>query len=76
MYVNHKEDQHDRVVGRFKRNAGTGGDSSNSTANANQQSGNNNKELQLQSKLKEVLCTNLCMSAADAEKLIGQASEN
>ena len=76
LYVNHKEDQHDRVVGRFKQNAGAGGDSSNSNANANQQSGNNNKELQLQSKLKEVLCTNLCMSAADAEKLIGQASEN
>ena len=32
--------------------------------------------LQLQSKLKEIMCTNLCMSGNDAGKLFAQASEN
>ena len=32
--------------------------------------------LQLQSRLKEVMCTNLQLSSADVEKLFEQASEN
>ena len=32
--------------------------------------------LQLQSRLKEVMCTNLHLSSADVEKLFEQASEN
>ena len=32
--------------------------------------------LQLQSKLKEVMCTNLCMSGDDVDKLFAQALKN
>jgi len=32
--------------------------------------------LQLQGRLKEVMCTNLCMSSEDVDKLFSQAQEN
>ena len=70
LYVNHPEDQHDRVVGKFKKS--DGGDTTNSASNND----NATKQLQLQSKLKEVLCTNLCMSSDDVDKLLEKALEN
>ena len=70
LYVNHPEDQHDRVVGKFKKTDGGG------ATNPTQNNGGGTKDLQLQSKLKEVLCTNLCMSSDDVEKLFEKASEN
>ena len=60
MYVTHKPEDH--------RGKKLGSD----TAAATQAKPASN--LELQSKLKEVMCTNLCMSADDVEKLFAQAT--
>ena len=55
-------------MARYKKKSG-GTTGSNGTSNTS-------TNLELHSKLKDVLCTNLCMSSGDVDKLFEQASEN
>ena len=48
----------------------------NSSAKNDKKTESGANSLQLQSRLKEVMCTNLQLSGADVEKLFEQASEN
>ena len=66
MYVTHKAADH--------RGKKVGSDTAAATKGANADKAKPASNLQLQSKLKEVMCTNLCMSSDDVEKLFAQAT--
>ena len=74
LYVKHPPERHDAVVAHWKNKRAQGKNTEDSkTAPSDKTS---DSSLQLQSKLKEVLCTNLCLSAADVDKMFDQAQEN
>ncbi len=59
-----------------KKKNDAAGDSANVAASDKNAAAPDSTKLELSSRLKEVLCTNLCLSAEDAQKLIDQASGN
>ena len=65
MYQTHSEADHNG------KKLGT-----NTVTKNDKKAGSGANSLQLQSRLKEVMCTNLQLSSADVEKLFEQASEN
>ncbi len=80
LYVKHRADQHEEYVQqrrgkRGKPKTAAAGTSTGAT-NSNTQPPVGTQKLQLDSKLKDVLCTNLCMSSEDIDKLVEQASGN
>ncbi len=81
LYVSHPENEHAEITAKWKRlNNKKKGEAKENAANATDSSKETpapeNPSLDLSSRLKDVLCTNLCLSAEDAQKLIDQASGN
>ncbi len=75
MYVTHKPEDHDAMKARF----GWGKKPSNPTPPKadkvqDKSAPPGSAKLSLQSKLKEVLCTNLSLSKKDVQKMFDQAS--
>ena len=71
MYVMHRPDQH-----KGKRIKSETSPAANVTNDASKQAKKNDgtaADLQLQSKLKSVMCTNLCLSSEDVDKLFEEA---
>ena len=73
LYVQHPPERH-----RFKqpRKNGDKDEKDKGAPAANATTADSSLKLDLQSKLKEVLCTNLCLSDEDVDKLFEQASGN
>ena len=65
LYVRHHPDNH-----KFRKPRESGNDDKDTTPAAN------STKLDLQSKLKEVLSTNLCMSSEDIDRLFEEAASN
>ena len=68
MYVLHRPEQH---KGRRKNGTATAA----TTATSDEKKVTPAADLQLASRLKEVMCTNLCMSAADVDALFTEAGQ-
>lgn len=71
LYVKHHPDKHDEVTQRRKGNK-PAAPAATTTPNADAAK----VGLELQSKLKSVMCTNLCLSSEDVDKLFAEAQEN
>ena len=71
LYVKHHPDKHDEVTQRRK-----GYKPAAPAAPAGPQADAAKVGLELQSKLKSVMCTNLCLSSEDVNKLFAEAQEN
>ena len=68
MYVLHRPEQH---KGRRKNGTATAA----TTATSDEKKVTPAADLQLASRLKEVMCTNLCMSAEDVDALFTEAGQ-
>ena len=78
LYVTHKPENHDEHVGYWQKKNKEDGKSANATETAtpaSAASSTSNPALGLQSRLKEVMCTNLCMSSDDVNKLFDLANQ-
>ena len=71
MYVLHRPDQHKGK--RAKSDAAPAANLAKDTLKQENKSGGTAADLQLQSKLKTVMCTNLCMSSEDVDRLFEEA---
>ena len=78
LYVKHPPEKHDEVMKRrsqfTKKTAAT--TAAAGSAGGDEKPDATHSGLQLQGRLKEVMCTNLCMSSEDVDKLFSQAQEN
>ena len=75
MYVTHNPEEHKGKRANVQKTTVAATQGTNGTAK-NQYKANGAATLQLQSKLKEVMCTNLCMSGDDVDKIFAQAGGN
>ena len=72
MYVTHKTREHKGKRPNAQKTTVADTQGNNGVAKKEDKS-NGASTLQLQSKLKEVMCTNLCMSGDDVDKVFSQA---
>ena len=71
MYVLHLPDQHKGK--RVKSDAAPAVNLANDTSKQDDKSGSTAADLQLQSRLKTVMCTNLCLSSEEVDKIFDEA---
>ncbi len=82
LYVSHPKSEHEKYTSRYKRQQKKALENKDNSANATSadkekgDASSSTPSLDLASRLKEVLCTNLCLSSEDAQKLISQASSS
>ena len=75
MYVPHNPEDHKGKRPNAQRTTVAATQGTNGAAKKEDKS-NGTATLQLQSNLKEVMCTNLCMSLDNVDKIFAQAGEN
>ena len=80
LYVKHSADQHDEVMkrrGQFQKKTAATTTTSGTAASGDDAASETTKSaLQLTSKLKEVMCTNIFCTPEDCDKIFAQAQEN
>ena len=72
MYVLHRPENHQ---GRRKKGSGTAATTATPEEKKDEKKATPAADLQLAARLKEVMCTNLCMSAADVDALFTEAEQ-
>ena len=75
MYVTHKPEDHKRKMPNAQKDNVAATQGTDVAAKKDDKS-NGATTLQLYSKLKEFMCTNLCMSSDDVDKIFAQAGKN
>ena len=76
LYVKHPPERHDAVTAHWKAKRAQEKELKNEPPKTTPAANPPGSSLQLQSRLKEVLCTNLCLSASDVDKIFAEAQEN